>query len=476
MTEQACPGCQQRDGVIAALETQVGALTAQVQDLQAKLRNLETRLGTNASNSSLPPSANPLAAPKPVTKKPSGLKPGGQPGHPPHLRVRLPRQRLQRIIPLLPKTCQNCFTPLPQEAAPDDPAPTWHQVAELPKIAARVIEYQGHARRCPRCDTLTWAQIPERIRGRSIGPRLAAVMSLLSGRHHVSRRGVEEIVETVFDVPVALGTVCNLEEEMSQALQSAHAEAVQAVREAAVKNVDETGWKQAGRKRWLWAAATTRVAAFGIVVSRGAAGLTTLLGETIQGILCSDRWSVYTRVPAHQRQVCWAHLKRDFQKCVDRGGASLAIGEGGLRVVKKLFRRWYAFRGGGLDRAGLERKMVVVRRELQALLESGRGCADPPTARFCRNLLGVEEALWTFSRVEGVEPTNNHIERQERPAVLWRKNSFGSWSASGCQFVERLLTVVQTLRLQQRPVLDYLHQALVAHRKGLPAPKLLLSE
>src|SRR5436305_1872087 len=262
MPEPACPGCQQRDAVISALQSQVASLTGQVQDLHAKIRNLETRLGTNARNSSLPPSANPLAAPKPVTKKPSGRKPGGQPGHLPRLRVRLPRSRLQRVVSLLPQACANCRAPLPQEAAADDPAPTWHQVAELPKIAAQVIEYQGHARRCPCCATLTWAKIPEPIRARSIGPRLAAVMSLLSGRHHVSRRGVEEIVESVFDVPVALGTVCNLEAEMSQALQSAHAEAVQAVRTAAVKNVDETSWKQAGRKRWIRAAARPQGDAF----------------------------------------------------------------------------------------------------------------------------------------------------------------------------------------------------------------------
>jgi transposase len=81
--------------------------------------------------------------------------------------------------------------------------------------------------------------------------------------------------------------------------------------------------------------------------------------------------------------------------------------------------------------------------------------------------------LWTFVRKEGVEPTNNHIERLLRPGVLWRKNAFGCHSEAGCRFVERMLTVVQTLRLQKRPVLEFLHQSLLAHRQAQKAPQLL---
>lgn len=463
-----CPGCQERDDRLADWQAQVAALQARVADLEARLKQ-------NASNSSLPPSANPPQAPKPVVTKPTGRKPGAQPGHPPHLRRRLPPERLQQVVAFRPKSCAHCQAPLPAQAGPDDPAPTWHQVADLPPVTAQVIEYQGHGWRCPQCGELTCAKIPEILRARSIGPRLAAVMAVLSGAHCLSRRSIATLVETAFDVPVALGTVVQLEREMSQALPPAYTEAMQAVRDAAAKNVDETGWKQAGQKRWLWAAATAQVAAFVIALGRGVAGLTTLLGEALAGIISSDRWSAYHAVPLERRQLCWAHLKRDFQKRVDRGGAAVAVGRGGLRVVAKVFRRWYAFRGGGLDRRGLQRTMAPVRRELHALLTSGLGCAEAPTATFCRNLLAAEEALWTFTRADGVEPTNNHIERQLRRAVLWRKNAFGSWSAEGCRFVERMLTVVQTLRLQRRPVLDYLHQALIAHRTHQPAPKLLPS-
>ncbi|MGH3055656.1 MAG: IS66 family transposase [Gaiellaceae bacterium] len=253
----------------------------------------------------------------------------------------------------------------------------------------------------------------------------------------------------------------------------AHAAARQAVQDAAVKHVDETGWKQAGQRRWLWAAATTVVACLVIHPSRGALGLAALLGQKIKGIVCSDRWSVYGRLRTSQRQVCWAHLKRDFQKLVDYGGAAKEHGALGLAVVGVVFDLWHTFRGGGLTRRQLRQEMAHWRAALHDQLREGCACTDAKAATFCKNLLAVEPALWTFVDKVGVEPTNNHVERVLRSGVLWRKNAFGCHSEAGCRFVERILTVVQTLRLQKRSVLEFLHQAVLAHRHGVAAPNLL---
>ena len=146
--------------------------------------------------------------------------------------------------------------PLPLAPAPDDPPPTWHQVAELPPLAAEVPEYRGHFRTCPGCGTLNHAAIPADLKAPSVGPRLAATLAYFAGRHHLSQRGLEEAAADVFDVPLSPGTVGHPAEQASAALAPAHAEALQAVRGAAVKNVDETGWKRAGDRCWLWAAAT----------------------------------------------------------------------------------------------------------------------------------------------------------------------------------------------------------------------------
>ena len=173
MDAPSCPGCQQRDDTIADLRQRLA-------DLEQRVQHLQEQLGKNASNSSIPPSANPLPAPKPVVKKPTGRASGAQPGHPASLRRRLPPQRVQHIRDFIPSHCQRCREPLPALPAPDDPQPTWHQVAELPKLAAEITEYRGHFRTCSCCGTLNHAAIPADIKAHSIGPRFAATHSSIA--------------------------------------------------------------------------------------------------------------------------------------------------------------------------------------------------------------------------------------------------------------------------------------------------------
>jgi transposase len=454
-----CPGCRERD--------------AQIAELQRRVSALEARLNTNASNSSTPPSANPLGAKAPVVKKKSKRRRGGQPGHPPHLRQLLPSERVTRVVPIFPEACSGCRAPLPREASPRDPEPKRFQVVELPPIVVEVTEYQAHGRTCSCCGVVTHATIPAATRAHSVGPRLTATLSYFSGCHGVSKRGVEEIAETVLGAPIALGTVANLEQEVSAAIEPAHREAIAAVREADVKYADETSWKLWGKLRWLWAAAITGVAVFVIHGKRGATGLAALLGETIKGILHSDRWHVYLQVPEEYRQLCWAHLKRDFRKIVEGGGPSVFVGRRGLRIVGELFVAWQAFLAGTITRRRLQELIAPLERRLGKTLVEGAWGDDARVAKFCENLINLESALWTFARVEGVEPTNNFMERLVRLAVLWRRRSFGCNSDVGCRFVERILTVVQTCRLRRANTLEYLAQAVHAHRAGTACPHLL---
>ncbi len=465
MEVPACPGCRERDARIAALEATVAALKAQVEELSAKLHDLMRQPPTPRG-----PSAMPQAPPK----KKSGRRRGGQPGHPPHLRQLLPAERVAHVVALVPAACQRCQAVLPTQPSPGDPEPKRHQVAELPDVRAEITEYQAHARTCGCCGTVTYATIPAEKRAHCLGPKLTAAMSYLAGCHGMSKRAIEETTETLFEIPLSLGTVANLEREMSAALARPHEEARQAVEQAPVKNVDETGWKEAGRKRWLWVAATTTVVVFLIHHLRNAVALAALLGESVRGILCSDRWRVYDQVPLRQRQVCWAHLKRNFEKLVERGGAAARLGQACLAVEKRVFELWHLFRGGGCSRAELDHRLYGPMIEMLQLLKSGRRSRDRRTARFCQRLLGVYPALWMFVMFEGVEPTNNHGERVLRRAVLWRRRAFGCASAAGCRFVERILTAVQTLRLQKRSVFDYLVAAIQAHRTGHGAPHLII--
>jgi transposase len=459
MDESGCPGCRQRDAEIA--------------ELKRRLAALEAKLKTNAGNSSLPPSANPLGAKPPVVKHKSKRTRGAQPGHPPHLKRLLPPERVTRTVTIVPPTCAGCGAVLSSEAGPADPEPQRFQVVELPPIVAEVTEYQAQGRTCRGCGHLTRATIPAEVRAHSVGPRLTATLSYFSGCHGASKRGVEEIADAVFAAPIALGTVANLEREVSAALEPSHREALEAVRRAEVKYADETSWKLWGKLCWLWAAATAGVAVFVIHAKRSALGLKAILGESIEGIVHSDRWHVYLQVPEERRPLCWAHLKRDFQKIVEGGGPSAFVGRRGLRIVKDLFAAWRAFEAGTIPRGRLQELIAPLERRFgKALLEGALG-ADARVAKFCVNLIHLEAALWTFARVEGVEPTNNFMERLVRLAVLWRRRSFGCNSAAGCRFVERILTVVQTCHLRERNILEYLTHAVQEHRSGRTYANLL---
>jgi transposase len=464
-----CPECVRLRRELDAALSRIVKLETQVGDLCDQLRR-------NSSNSSTPPSANPLNAPKPPAKTPTGKKRGGQPGHPGHHRLRLPADRVDNVVRHVPTSCIGCQASLSDEPGPDDPEPAWHQVAELPITAAIVTEHQAHARTCPQCGLLNHAVIPAEIRAHAFGPRLAATMSYFSSRFHVSRRAVVELLDAVFDLPASLGTVCALERQTGDALGVAHGQARVAVVAAPARNVDETGWKQAGKRRWLWTAATKTVAYFVVHAQRGASGLIALLGAAITGVVVSDRWGGYNGLPLAQRQICWAHLKRDFQKCIDRGGLAKRVGDVGAAVVEDVFTLWRDFRQLKIDRVKLVEDLAPPIEELRNALERGAACADRKTARFCKNLLSLYPALWQFAAIDGIEPTNNHAERLLRGGVLWRKNSFGSQSDSGCRFVERTMTVVETLRLQGRDVLDFLERSIVAHRLGFPAPALVVPQ
>ncbi len=426
-----CPECGQ---LRAALDEALKLIA----NLRAEIHELRSQLNRNSSNSSSPPSVDPPGAPKPVIKTPTGRKPGGQPGHPGHYRHRLPPDRVNKIVPYVPTVCTHCQAPLPAAPGPADPEPTWHQVAELPELTADITEHQGHARTCSCCGHLNQAEIPPEIRAHVIGPRLAAVMSYLSGRHHIGRRGVEEIVETVFEVPTSLGSISALEAEMTAALTDPYQEAQAAVHDAPVKNTDETGWSEKGQKRWLWAAATATVAFFVIHLRRNFQGLQALLGDTITGVVCSDRWTAYSKLPLELRQICWAHLKRDFQKLIDRGGPAEAIGRVGLDVVECLFADWWAFRRGELDRAGLQARLDPIRANSKAFWSGVAPAQIPKPRPFVRTSWRCIRRCGCLQRSRASSP--RIIMRNascawaccgaRTPSVVTAQQGAGSWS--GC--------------------------------------------
>lgn len=460
------------DGPDCAGCTKVAELTQLVSKLTQRIAELEAKLKTNSSNSSLPPSSDSPQAPRHPPRPPTGRKPGGQPGHPGHTRQRLePGQ----IVNHLPSHCRHCQASLSPEWLAHRAQPAWFQVVELASQLVSVTEHQAHGCLCPHCGGITKGEIPHEVLKHGFGPRLTAAIAYLSGRCRGSKRVVLDILQTLLGVPISLGSVINAEQEVSASLSKPYDQARSALQRADVKNVDETGWAEAGKLNWMWLGATSNVAVFNIARGRGQAQLRELLGGDIRGVVCSDRHAAYAIIDPLARQTCWAHLKRDFQKWADWGAQTRGLGHAGLETVKKVFEIWRKFKDGQLDRPGLRAALEPVQKDLREKLELETEPDRPnrKLARFCRRIMGAWPTLWTFVRLPGVEPTNNLAERMLRPAVIWRKISFGNHSQAGCAFTQRILTAVQTLQIQHRPVLAYLHDALAAHRNSQTAPSLL---
>ncbi len=348
-----------------------------------------------------------------------------------------------------------------------------HQVVELLPLAVRVTEYQMAMRRCPLCGKRTRAELPPGVPRRPFGARLTAVVALLSGRYRLSRREVRQLLQDLWAVKLSLGAVVRQEQAQSAALAPVVQEAQVAVQEAAVVNMDETGWRQEKARAWLWTVVTATLTVFRIDRNRSGVAVDALLGAEFAGVVGSDRWSAYSRFPPERRALCWAHLKRDFQGLVDRGGEAERIGCWGLAETERLFALWHRFGAGELDRQELRRQLIPLQARLGRLLRRGQENPDRKAAALCWELSKWWPALWTFARVEGVEPTNNVSERALRPAVLWRKGCFGSDTEGGSRFAERLLTVVATSRQQGRRALDFLVAAGEAALQGTVAPSLL---
>jgi transposase len=460
----------------AAGEVLSPAVCAMILALETRVRELEARLASNSTNSSRPPSSDPPGTARPKKKR-SGKRRGGQKGHPGHHRSMLPPERVDQVVEHRPETCQHCGYSLAGVAALEPLGR--HQVVELPPIRATVIEHRTLALPCPACGRTTPGTLPGEIGRRRFGPRLSALAVLLSGRFRMSRRDQRAFFADLLDVPApSLGMTQCFVEEAAVALHPAYQEIRSTVRASPAAGADETGWSLRGSTRWIWAAPTDRATLFRLARSRGAQELVRLLGRRFGGLLTSDRWSAYKRHPVERRQLCWAHLRRNFEGLCLRGGAAEHTGGWGVEECDRLFHAWHRYLRGELSRTELRQQMRPIRARFRRLLRWGAKSQSPKAAAMCRNLLDLWPALWSFlsdaALETGVEPTNNAAERALRRAVLWRKTSFGSQSGKGLRATERLLSVTETARQNGVDLLDYLARAITAHRQNAPAPPLLL--
>lgn len=441
----------------------------QVAELQREIRELRAQLGKDPTNSSLPPATSHPHA-KPATSEPPSEKPqGGQPGHPKAERALVPPEQVSKFKRLKPDRCRRCHELLHG----DDPEPLRHQVWELPELPPIIIEYQRHRLPCPRCGTVTIADLPKGVpRGQS-GPRLTAAVALFMALFRQSKRRVGLLLETLFGIPCSAGLAVKLQNQATHALAPCYQELRQALRTTAQAALDESPTKEGKSKAWLWTAVTPGFTVLAQRTSHAADVAHELLGPDYAGVVTTDRYTGYDWLPLEQRQLCWAHLRRDFKALVDAGGPGERIGRRLVNATEQLFHEWHRFQAGTITRATLRRRLLPVQAEVYDALETGALCRQASTAGPCGHILNRFDALWTFLDHPGVEPTNNAAERSLRHGVIWRKLSFGTQSAKGSRFVETMLSVIETCRQQARRVWDFVTRACQALVSREPAPQLL---
>jgi hypothetical protein len=465
-----------REAVVAVLLTlaaQVEAQDARIAKLTARIEELERRLRRDSHNSSTPPSQDPPGARERKRTRSPGRRQGGQPGHLGHGRSFQPIASVDELIDHWPESCACGHRFRAAERCPVGTS-VRRQLAELPPITVRLTEHRLHRLRCPDCGRTTRAELPPGIPAGAFGPRLEAAIATLSIRNRLSRRQLVELVEELFGCRLASGTVDAILARTAAALDAAYDNLLEDVRAAPAVNIDETGWRLKGTRRTLWGALTARAAVFRIAPDRHERELLALLGEDFAGIGCSDRWWAYNALgPPERRQVCWAHLMRDFTAHSEGLTAQKEFGEAGLRIARDLFVAWRRFQQDA-DRPALKHAIAPLKRELRWLLatHAHKRARHRHTRTFAKNLLKLWPALWTFSEIDGVEPTNNAAERGLRGAAIYRKLSLGSQSEHGERTTERLLSVSQTCRLQSRSLFAYLSDVLDARAHDLPVPLL----
>jgi len=467
-----------REQVREAIERDPESVVDLVMALQERIEELERRLGQDSRNSSKPPSSD---SPKSraerrreareKAKEWSKRKPGGQPGHEGKTREMAPPERVDRVFEHLPERCRCGHTFEGDEERVGEPVA--HQKWELPQVRPLVIEHRRARLACPGCGRARLAELPPGVTPSAFGPRLEAHIATLAGVFRLSRRQVRRVVEEMLGVPISTGAVDAAIMRMSEALADPWEALRRTVREAEAVNADETGWRMAGAGQWLWLGASALAACYRIDPTRSQAAAKELLGEDFGGIVISDRYAGYHFLDVLQQQLCWCHVIRQLVELSEAKGATGRRGAELVASGREVIAVHRRYLEEGRELPWLCTELEPLRGRIRALLEQGGRGHNRRERSLCGALLAEYEALWTFCEVPDVSPTNNTAERALRGAVIMRKVQGGTQSEQGNRWIERILSVNETCRLQGRAVLDYLLEAADSAHHGRPSPSLV---
>lgn len=450
----------------ALLKQDVDFLKQEVVALKKENSELKERLNSNSNNSSKPPSTDFKKNKKKKIHKGSGRHPGGQLGHKGMFRKLVPVGQVDKVIVCpAPDKCSDCNAPL----LPVDGIER-HQVYEIPLPRYEITEYQILQGVCSCCKKTFRGETPAEVSNRGFGVRVHGAVALLTSKFKLSKRQALALLKDFFQMPMCVGSVSKIEHRVSQSLEPVHQNIKDIVTQSKVAHIDETGFKQSNHSGWAWILANKHFSFFQLDHSRGKKVAKQLIGNFFQRVIVSDRYPAYDFLPEFSHQVCWAHLKRDFQKISERSGISGVIGRRLLHGYGKIFAFWRSSSQQFTDDKRTRKKRRHLKNKLLGDLEYGARCSHLRTARTCRKILGMGKSLWIFLENPEVPATNNLAERQLRPLVIAKKLSFGVKSDRGARFIERAYSLILTCRQQNKNVLSWLQDTITCHFTSVPTP------
>jgi transposase len=421
------------------------------EELSFENKTLKDQAKNNSSNTSLPPSKDLYK--RINKKKKSDKKRGGQLGHQGAFRPFVDASKVTEIVKCMPqKTCE-CGGEIKVRKRKK---PTRHQVFELPKIKPIITEYQQFKGVCTCCEKRSQGHLPKGVPANILGPRAMAFVAQSSTLYHLTKSQIRMMLKDSLGIEVAISTISNVEKKVSGYFENIYNELEKKVRQSSHLHIDETGHKNQGKRGFAWCFVNDELLYLKLAMSRGAKVLTSVIGENFKGKITTDRYSAYGIIDAENRQICWAHLLRDFKKFAHSLHMEVAnIGESLVKNTERMFKLLKELKFGIVRREDFNLEMEDIKKTIEILLYEGS--LRKKYKNFggaCANILKLKDALWNFLDDPNLEPTNNLAERSIRSFVIKRKISFGTWSDDGDRFLERLMSVIPMIIKSGKSVLE----------------------
>jgi transposase len=445
-----------------------------VEHFNARILKLEEKvaeLSKDSSTSSKPPSSD-ITKPKSEQRQAGKRKRGGQKGRRGKARVRFREEEIDRKEELCLNQCPDCGEALSEERKDT----RIHQSVELPEKPVEVVEYHQIGKECPCCHVYHYPKLPEGvIEGQLFGVRLQGLIAYMKGELGASYTELERFCGDVLGIAVSRGMLNNVVNRASEALEVPYEELRDSIPQEKRLNIDETGWRDSGKKYWVWVFCNQLIAFFTISASRGSQVLKEVLGENFGGAITTDFFSAYISYASERQQFCLAHLIRDIKFLTTLPDKDTRLfGEKLLRYFRRLFKLWH--RRKEYSEEVFQNKVKRIKTSISNHIARSPFPKGSKAQTLQRRILKRWNGLFMFTEYQELyQPTNNDAERALRHLIRIRRQTQGSVSQAGQRWNERIATTLETCKKQNRSAWSFLVQSLLAFHYSKNYPTLTAS-